>query len=47
MNCPMHRLIFRARGRSYRDLPLRLTDSAAVFRYEVSGVTHGPTGSAG
>jgi threonyl-tRNA synthetase len=43
MNCPMHHLIFRSRGRSYRELPLRLFEFGAVYRYEKSGVIHGLT----
>ncbi|HZZ95993.1 MAG TPA: threonine--tRNA ligase, partial [Jatrophihabitantaceae bacterium] len=43
MNCPMHNLIFRSRGRSYRELPLRLFELGAVYRYEMSGVVHGLT----
>jgi threonyl-tRNA synthetase len=43
MNCPMHCLIFRARGRSYRELPLRAFEFGAVYRYEKSGVVHGLT----
>jgi threonyl-tRNA synthetase len=43
MNCPMHNLIFRARGRSYRELPLRLFELGAVYRFEKSGVVHGLT----
>ncbi|MFN3923370.1 MAG: threonine--tRNA ligase [Pseudarthrobacter sp.] len=43
MNCPMHNLIFRSRGRSYRELPLRLFEFGAVYRYEKSGVVHGLT----
>ena len=43
MNCPMHCLIFRARGRSYRELPLRLFEFGGVYRYEMSGVIHGLT----
>jgi threonyl-tRNA synthetase len=43
MNCPMHHLIFRSRGRSYRDLPLRLFEFGTVYRYERSGVVHGLT----
>jgi threonyl-tRNA synthetase len=43
MNCPMHNLIFRARGRSYRELPLRLFEFGSVYRYEKSGVVHGLT----
>lgn len=41
MNCPMHNLIFDARGRSYRELPLRLFEFGTVYRYEKSGVVHG------
>jgi len=41
MNCPMHNLIFSARGRSYRELPLRLFEFGTVYRYEKSGVVHG------
>jgi threonyl-tRNA synthetase len=43
MNCPMHNLIYRSRGRSYRELPLRLFEFGAVYRYEKSGVVHGLT----
>jgi threonyl-tRNA synthetase len=43
MNCPMHNLVFKARGRSYRELPLRLFELGAVYRYEKSGVVHGLT----
>ena len=43
MNCPMHNLIFRARGRSYRELPLRLFEFGTVYRFEKSGVVHGLT----
>ena len=43
MNCPMHNLIYRARGKSYRDLPLRLFEFGTVYRYEKSGVVHGLT----
>lgn len=43
MNCPMHCLIFRSRGRSYRELPLRLFEFGTVYRYEKSGVVHGLT----
>ena len=41
MNCPMHHLIYRSRGRSYRELPLRLFEFGTVYRYERSGVVHG------
>ncbi|MFJ4655706.1 threonine--tRNA ligase [Nocardia sp. NPDC088792] len=43
MNCPMHNLIFRSRGRSYRELPLRMFEFGSVYRYEKSGVIHGLT----
>ncbi|WP_225754449.1 threonine--tRNA ligase [Actinotalea sp. Marseille-Q4924] len=43
MNCPMHNLIFASRGRSYRELPLRLFEFGSVYRYEKSGVVHGLT----
>jgi threonyl-tRNA synthetase len=43
MNCPMHILIYRARGRSYRELPLRMFEFGTVYRYEKSGVIHGLT----
>ena len=41
MNCPMHILIYRSRGRSYRELPLRLFEFGTVYRFERSGVLHG------
>jgi len=43
MNCPFHNLIFAARGRSYRELPLRLFEFGSVYRFEKSGVVHGLT----
>ncbi|MDQ4039057.1 MAG: threonine--tRNA ligase [Actinomycetota bacterium] len=43
MNCPMHILIYRSRGRSYRELPLRLFEFGSVYRYEKSGTIHGLT----
>ncbi|SCF30999.1 threonine--tRNA ligase [Micromonospora mirobrigensis] len=43
MNCPMHNLIYRSRGRSYRQLPMRLFEFGSVYRYEKSGVVHGLT----
>ncbi len=43
MNCPFHILIYKARGRSYRELPLRLFEFGTVYRYEKSGVVHGLT----
>jgi threonyl-tRNA synthetase len=43
MNCPMHNLIFKSRGRSYRELPLRMFEFGSVYRYEKSGVVHGLT----
>ncbi|MCH0540551.1 threonine--tRNA ligase [Streptomyces sp. MUM 203J] len=47
MNCPMHNLIFDARGRSYRELPLRMFEFGTVYRYEKSGVVHGLTRARG
>ncbi|MGH8913869.1 MAG: threonine--tRNA ligase [Acidimicrobiia bacterium] len=41
MNCPFHVLIYKSRSRSYRDLPLRLSELGSVYRYEKSGVVHG------
>ncbi len=41
MNCPGHILIYKARGRSYRELPMRLAELGTVYRYERSGVMHG------
>ncbi|MDJ0663711.1 MAG: threonine--tRNA ligase [Acidimicrobiia bacterium] len=41
MNCPFHILIFSSRGRSYRELPLRMYELGTVYRYERSGVVHG------
>lgn len=41
MNCPFHVLIYKSQGRSYRDLPMRLGELGAVYRYEMSGVVHG------
>ncbi|WP_067780782.1 threonine--tRNA ligase [Actinomyces vulturis] len=43
MNCPMHNIIFRSRGRSYRELPLRFFEMGHDYRYEKSGVVHGLT----
>ncbi len=43
MNCPFHNLIFKSRGRSYRELPMRLFEFGSVYRYEKSGVVHGLT----
>ncbi|NNN00311.1 MAG: threonine--tRNA ligase [Acidimicrobiaceae bacterium] len=43
MNCPFHLLIFKARQRSYRELPLRMFEFGSVYRYEKSGVVHGLT----
>ena len=43
MNCPMHILIYKERGRSYRDLPMRLYENGTVYRYELSGALHGLT----
>ena len=47
MNCPMHNLVFAARGRSYRELPLRLFEFGTVYRNEKSGVVHGLTRARG
>ena len=47
MNCPMHNLIFASRGRSYRELPLRLFEFGTVYRNEKSGVIHGLTRARG
>src|SRR5262245_49117988 len=47
MNCPMHILIYKARGRSYRELPLRLFEFGTVYRFEKSGVVHGLTRARG
>ncbi len=47
MNCPMHNLVFDARGRSYRELPLKLFEFGTVYRYEKSGVVHGMTRARG
>ncbi len=47
MNCPMHTMIYKARGRSYRELPLRLFEFGAVYRFEKSGVVHGLTRARG
>ncbi|HEY6497823.1 MAG TPA: threonine--tRNA ligase [Streptosporangiaceae bacterium] len=47
MNCPMHVLIYSSRGRSYRELPLRLFEFGTVYRYEKSGVVHGLTRARG
>ncbi|MGL5866925.1 MAG: threonine--tRNA ligase [Dermatophilaceae bacterium] len=43
MSCPMHNLIYRSRGRSYRELPLRMFEFGSVYRFEKSGVVHGLT----
>ncbi len=47
MNCPMHNLVFDSRGRSYRELPMRLFEFGSVYRYEKSGVVHGLTRARG
>lgn len=47
MNCPMHSLVFSSRGRSYRELPMRLFEFGTVYRYEKSGVIHGLTRARG
>ena len=43
MNCPFHILVFKSRGRSYRELPQRFFEFGTVYRYEKSGVVHGLT----
>ncbi len=47
MNCPMHMMIYASRGRSYRELPMRLFEFGTVYRYEKSGVVHGLTRARG
>jgi threonyl-tRNA synthetase len=47
MNCPFHILIYKSRGRSYRELPLRLFEFGTVYRFEKSGVLHGLTRARG
>lgn len=47
MNCPMHNLVYASRGRSYRELPMRLFEFGTVYRYEKSGVVHGMTRARG
>ena len=47
MNCPFHILVYRSRGRSYRELPLRLFEFGTVYRFERSGVVHGLTRARG
>ncbi|RBQ14578.1 threonine--tRNA ligase [Spongiactinospora rosea] len=47
MNCPFHITIFKARGRSYRELPLRMFELGTVYRFEKSGVLHGLTRARG
>jgi threonyl-tRNA synthetase len=47
MNCPMHTLVYRSRGHSYRELPLRMFEFGTVYRYEKSGVIHGLTRARG
>ncbi len=47
MNCPMHVLVYSSRGRSYRELPLRLFEFGTVYRFEKSGVVHGLTRARG
>ncbi|MBA3349005.1 MAG: threonine--tRNA ligase [Actinobacteria bacterium] len=41
MNCPFHILVYRSRTRSYRELPIRLSELGTVYRYERSGTVHG------
>jgi threonyl-tRNA synthetase len=47
MNCPMHIMVYKARGKSYRELPLRLFELGTVYRFEKSGVLHGLTRARG
>jgi threonyl-tRNA synthetase len=47
MNCPFHIQVYKARGRSYRDLPMRLFEFGTVYRFEKSGVLHGLTRARG
>ncbi|MPZ90780.1 MAG: threonine--tRNA ligase [Actinobacteria bacterium] len=41
MNCPFHVLVYRSKTRSYRELPVRLSELGTVYRHERSGVVHG------
>jgi threonyl-tRNA synthetase len=41
MNCPLHVLIYGSQTRSYRDLPIRLSELGTVYRYERPGTLHG------
>lgn len=41
MNCPNAMLVFKNKSHSYRDLPLRLSDTDTLHRYEMSGVLNG------
>ena len=41
MNCPFHVMIYKSNMRSYRELPLRMFELGAVYRYELSGAVHG------
>jgi threonyl-tRNA synthetase len=41
MNCPFHIMVYKSQQRSYRELPLRLFELGAVYRYELSGAVHG------
>ena len=41
MNCPFHVMVYRSSQRSYRELPMRLFELGAVYRYELSGAVHG------
>ncbi|MFO7249141.1 MAG: threonine--tRNA ligase [Actinomycetes bacterium] len=47
MNCPFHIMIYKSRGRSYRELPLRMFELGTVYRFEKSGVLHGLTRARG
>jgi threonyl-tRNA synthetase len=43
MNCPQHCEIYKARPRTYKDLPVRFAEFGTVYRYEQSGELHGLT----
>ena len=41
MNCPFHVLVFKSKTRSYRDLPMRLSELGTIYRHERIGTLHG------
>jgi threonyl-tRNA synthetase len=41
MNCPFHIMVYKSRGRSYRDLPMRLSELGTIYRHERLGTLHG------